>query len=328
MSAGTHRVKVVSELGESTERNVTTEARKEASIDFVVAGARGTGLRVAGAQPGLKLFVDGKEVGPLPQELRDLSIGEHKVRIAGTERYEPFEKTVVVVKDEMVDLGQPMLKVVRGKATITLGTVGAKVYLVSGSDRRDLPAFPISIDIDTSKEWTLEATKPGLPDYKQPISFSDGLAEKTFNVQLETKAPSTPATTAAAHGGTTARPTSAATTPASRPTNTATTSTGTPETPSAPTTDPNAAKAGNVEHQARGGRGQGRGVPRHRLDPISTVLLDGKDIGTVPKKGYPVKPGEHTVVFTIPEKGLRKSMVVVVGAGETKNVSAKLSSGD
>lgn len=323
VSAGTHRVKVVSELGESTERNVTTEARKEASIDFVVAGARGTGLRVAGAQPGLKLFIDGKEIGPLPQELRDLSIGEHKIRIAGTERYEPFEKTVVVAKDEMVDLGQPMLKVVRGKATITLGTVGAKVYLVSGNDRRDLPTFPISIDIDTSKEWTLEATKPGLPDYKQPISFTDGHAEKTFNVQLEPKA-STPS--AATHGGATHSGGASATKP-----NTSTASIAASR-PSSPGTTPEPATTAAVEptsaSKPAATDAKGEGYLDINSLPISTVLLDGKDIGTVPKRQYPVKPGEHTVVFTIPEKGLKKSMVVVVGPGETKKVNTKLSAGE
>ena len=48
---------------------------------------------MTGNQPGVKLFVDGKEVGPLPQELRDLTPGDHKVRLAGTDRYAPFEKS-------------------------------------------------------------------------------------------------------------------------------------------------------------------------------------------------------------------------------------------
>jgi serine/threonine protein kinase len=308
VTAGTHRVKVLSEGGEITERNVTTEARKEASIDFMVATSRGTGLRVAGSQPGLKLFVDGKEVGPLPQELKDLSPGEHKIRVAGTERYEPLEKPVSVVKDEMLDLGVTTLKVVRGKATITLGTPGAKVYLVSGADRRDLPTFPISVDIDTSKAWTLEATKAGLADYKQPISFADGQAEKTFNVQLDppgTHPSSAPAAAAPRAPG------------PSRPSGGGGTSSGGSE----PATSDN---SGSKPAAADPGGGGDAFLDINSL-PVSSVVLDGQPIGTVPKLKVPVKPGNHTVVFVNAEKGLKKTVPITVVAGESKKVIAKLS---
>jgi hypothetical protein len=53
------------------------------------------------------------------------------------ERYAPFEKSITVNKDEVQDLGVVTLKVVKGKATITLATPGAKVFMVC-SDRREL----------------------------------------------------------------------------------------------------------------------------------------------------------------------------------------------
>jgi len=189
VSAGSHNVKVLGADGSVSERAVVAEARKEVPVDVVLtstASRSTTGFRVAANQPGMKLFVDGHEAGLLPQEVRDLTPGEHKIRIVGNERYEPLERVLTLAKDEMQDLGSFSLKVLRGKVTITLGTPGAKVYLVSGPDRRDLPTFPISVDIDTSnKAWNLEASRFGFSDYRQPISFADGQAEKTFNVQLE-----------------------------------------------------------------------------------------------------------------------------------------------
>ena len=114
----------------------------------------------------MKLYVDDKETGPLPQELRDLTPGDHVIDVAGSDRYQPLEKHVSVERQKIQDLGTVTLKVLKGKATISLGTPGARVFLVSGSDRRELPMLPISVDIDTAKSWALEAQPPrvhGLP---------------------------------------------------------------------------------------------------------------------------------------------------------------------
>jgi hypothetical protein len=73
-----------------------------------------------------------------------------------------------------------------GTATIDLKTPGAKVELVSGNDRRDIPHFPLAIKIDTKQTWTIVATKPGYRDYVQPIRFDDA-AEKTFVIELVPK---------------------------------------------------------------------------------------------------------------------------------------------
>src|SRR5690606_22594220 len=121
---------------------ITIEARKDTTTDFTLTPSKtavGTGFKVAGNQPGVKLVVDGKDIGPLPQELRDLEPGEHKLKLVGGDRYAPVEKTISVAKDEIVDVGNVTLKVVKGKATINLGTPGARVYLVSGKDRKEVP---------------------------------------------------------------------------------------------------------------------------------------------------------------------------------------------
>ena len=124
LSPGNHMVKAI--VGnDAVDQSVTIEARAEAVANLSVAGAssgsgtssappKGTGRRVTGTQPGVRLLVDGREVGALPQDLRDLSPGEHKVRVVGSERYEPFEKSVTVAKDETLSLDNVVLKVLKG----------------------------------------------------------------------------------------------------------------------------------------------------------------------------------------------------------------------
>ena len=57
---------------------------------------------------------------------------------------------------------------------LSLATPGARVFLASGADRRELLRLPISVDIDTTKAWLLQASKFGYADFTQPISFDDG----------------------------------------------------------------------------------------------------------------------------------------------------------
>ncbi len=190
LAHGSHEVKVRADgFDAPAVENVLVERQKQTLAAFTLRSPRRAGLKASGSQPGVKLYVEGKEIGPLPQEVYDLTPGDHFVRVAGSERYEPLEKHVVVDKDQIVDLGNLTLRVLHGKATITLATPGARASIVSGSDRRDLPMLPISVDIDTTKEWSLEATRPGYKDYHQAISFDDGQAEKRFTITLEPKEP-------------------------------------------------------------------------------------------------------------------------------------------
>jgi hypothetical protein len=77
--------------------------------------------------------------------------------------------------------------VTKGKVTVAPGTPGARVYLVEGGSRRELPVLPISFDVDTTHVFSLEATKPGYVDYAQAIRFDDGQAEREYVVTLAPK---------------------------------------------------------------------------------------------------------------------------------------------
>jgi hypothetical protein len=54
------------------------------------------GVSFSGVQEGLLLAVDGRDVGPLPPELTELSPGEHTLRFSGSDRYAAKEERVTI----------------------------------------------------------------------------------------------------------------------------------------------------------------------------------------------------------------------------------------
>jgi serine/threonine-protein kinase len=295
VAAGPHEVKLFADGYDTPPvQTVSVESRRDAPANFILGSSAGTGIRITGTQPGVKLYIDDREAGPLPQEIRDLSPGDHVIKVAGSERYQPLEKHVSVEKDKVEDLGSVTLKVLKGKATISLGTSGARVYLVSGADRRELPMLPISVDIDTTKAWALEANRPGFVDYRQAIGFDDGQAERTYVVTLDPKTAAQSTYTPPTY-----YPPAERATPAPRPA---------PE----PRAETGASEAG------------GEGFLTINSIPPSTCFLDGRSLGATPKVHVAVKAGSHTVKFVNAEEGLTKTMTVSVGAGETKPAVAKL----
>lgn len=314
IAAGVHEVKVVAKGYElPAPRAVTVDSKRDVPTDFQLAPSKtaaGTGFKVAASHSGVKLVVDGKDVGPLPQEMRDLEPGEHKLRFVG-DRYAPLEKTISVAKDEIVDLGTVNLKVVKGKATIQLGTPGAKVYLVNGTNRKEVPQFPMAIEFDPNEKWELQATKDGHDEFSERISFDDGQAEKTFTVTLNPKGSAPVAAPA--------RPTSAA--PAWTPPAAKEPAAPTPKAAAnPPAKEPDAPKEPKKEPAAAGGEA----VLKINSLPASSIVLNGKPIGVTPQTHVTVPPGTHTIMFVNSEQSLKKTITVEVKAGETKAAFAKL----
>jgi hypothetical protein len=311
--AGLHTVKVVATGFETPEpKQVTVSANRESAASFKVLGsstAGGTGIHVTSATQGLKLFIDNEYAGPLPQDLRTISPGEHRVRVSGSDRYQAFEKTMNFERAAIVDLSNVALKVLRGKATVETSMVGARVFIVSGSDRRELPHFPLSVELDTARSWILEAQKPGYEDLRQPIVFDDGEAEKSFAITLSPKGASagnlvgqaTPAVAAMA------KPESG--------TSSMGEATGSPGTAGATVPQSPVTKSDALAGQA---------TLNFNSVPASNVVLDGKPIGPTPKLSVAVTPGAHTVKFINRDQDLSKTVSVTVQAGETKTVASKL----
>jgi hypothetical protein len=102
---GSHEIKVLAPgFAAPVASTVTVEASKDISAKFSLQATSG-GLKVDGHQPGVKLYIDDKEIGPLPQEVRDISLGDHTIKLAGSDRYQPLEKHVSVTADQSLDLG-------------------------------------------------------------------------------------------------------------------------------------------------------------------------------------------------------------------------------
>ena len=308
---GTRSVKVVAPGFEPGTELVAVRSGEESPVTIELArGQRdsgdsassapqvkaGTGFRVSGPAQ-VKVSLDGKELGPLPQEVRDATPGEHKVKLYASERYTPDERTITFAENEMKDLGAVKLKVVKGKATLTLETLGAIVTLVSGAERKAVRTFPISLDIDTSKTWVIEANKSGFVDFKQPITFDDGEAEKTFSIALVERGKPKPKDD--------------------------------DDKPVAPKKDddkPVAAKTNDDDKpkkdDGKAAADSGQATLSINSIPPSSCILDGRPLGSTPKAGVSVSAGTHTVVFVHPEMG-RKSASVTVKAGESRSVGVR-----
>ncbi len=271
---------------DTAELAVQVTGGQDAVHNIPMLKASGTGIRVKAEGTGLRLFIDDREVGPLPQELKDLSPGDHKLKVAG-EHFETWEETVTVKADEMQTIGPLKLKVVKGLAMIKDGgnAEGARVVLQSGEDRRSLPTLPINLHIDTSKPHSLIATKKGFETFKEDLTFEDGQAERTFEIKLE------PEGEDSEEAGKEQAAASAPKQPARRSTN----------RPKAPAR----AKAGKA-------------TLSFNSIPASKIILDGRPLGMTPRVGVSVTAGSHTVVFL--HKGQRKAKSVSVNAGETKTV--------
>jgi serine/threonine-protein kinase len=293
---GVHFVKVAAAgYGTTAPKAVKINAGEESAENVeLVRGSEGSGLKVVAEGAGLRLSVDGKDYGPLPQEIKDLSPGNHTVKIDGGERYESMEKTVTVEADKPTTL-EPKLKVKKGLATIKAGANadGAKVLLVSGNERRPVPQLPLRVDITSDKPYSIVATKKGFSDYKQDIVFEDGQAERTFVVELgSSSADDEEKASDAKPGRPPAGPAPGPRAPAPAP------------APKEPVADAKPAPA------------SGKGTLNINSIPASNVILDGKPLGQTPKVGVSVTPGPHTVIFVHSEHG-RKAKSVNIEAGKT-----------
>ncbi|HEY6555669.1 MAG TPA: PEGA domain-containing protein, partial [Polyangiaceae bacterium] len=203
LEPGTHLIRVTAPGYQPTaEQAVKVESGSDAVVHLALAQAsEGTGIAVTAEGSGLTLIVDDREVGLLPQTIKDMTPGEHVIKIIDkNQRFKPFEQRVTVEPDKILRL-EPKLKVAKGLAVIHAGdnASDARVLLVTGNERRPIPALPIKIDIVTDTPYSLLATKKGFQDYKQDITFEDGQAEKTFVVSLalEQEAEKEPASEAA-----------------------------------------------------------------------------------------------------------------------------------
>ena len=262
-------------------------------------------LRATAKHDGIKLVLDGKEMGTLPKTIEGLAPGEHSLVFEGGDRYASQKSPLTLSPNEFRNLDLVSLKVTKGAASFDVKTPGTSLVLVSNDERRALTDYSHPIDIDNSKSWMLEASKPGFKTLIMPVTFDDQ-AEKTFVVALtEPSKPgeSAPATAEAANGAS-----------------------GKPDKGAyaAAKNDVASAKAPAPAPAAAAPKAASGGTCTININslPMSKITLDGRPIGMTPKLGVSAPPGTHSIML-ISDSG-RKATSVTCKAGETKMVAVRL----
>ncbi|HEU4583314.1 MAG TPA: carboxypeptidase regulatory-like domain-containing protein [Polyangiaceae bacterium] len=286
LKAGTHYVEVRAAGYQATAKSAVAIVSGQTAVHNVQLIRAGTGIKVFGEGTGLTLLVDGKEFGPLPQELREMEPGEHVIQVTGGPRYEVFQQRIVVDPDRMTPIGPIRLKVVKGLATIRAGESAedAEVTLKVGDSRRVLPPLPVRLEVETDRPHVLIARKKGFATFEQPIVFDDGQAEKTIEITLSQRG---------------ADPKPRRVLPGSAALN---------EGDGADTAEPESAAAAT-----------GSAKLTLTSTPPSNVLLDGKPLGTTPLREIAVEPGEHRVIFI--HGAERKPRTIKAEAGSSTTIS-------
>jgi hypothetical protein len=275
-----------------------------------------TGIRASSKQGSIKLIVDGKLIGTLPQEVKGMSPGEHAIVFDAGERYAQQRRTVELIPGEMKELEPVTLKVTKGSAIFDVKTPGAQLALVSSDERRELTDYTHAIDVDNTRSWTLEASKHGYKPMALPVTF-DERAERTFTVQLSEAGgvdvlalPSANVTITEEPPSTAALADKQAKTKKKR-----SEGGGGARYAQAATPAPMMAPSGAVG-------GGGTCSLNINTIPSSHVTLDGRNLGSTPRLGVMVPSGTHNIIFST--ENARKSTITSCRAGETKTVAIRM----
>jgi serine/threonine-protein kinase len=294
--SGTHLVRARATGYQATaDTAVPVTGGQDAVHNVKLDPAEGTGIKVSAVGSGVRLWLDGREIGSLPQELTDLEPGTHRIKVVG-EAFHPLEQSVEVSQNEVTEIGPLKLKVAKGIARILPGqnAEDARIVLETGSERKAIPRLPLHLQIDTSKPHVLLASKAGFADYRKELIFDDGEPERTFEVSLVASAePGTPI------------PETEVAAPAELPR----------AVPASPA--PRPAVAPVAAQRPAPAAASGGGTLNINAIPKASVILDGRPLGLTPKVGISVGAGPHTVILVKDGQRVTKSVTVKAGATST-----------
>ncbi len=277
---------------------IASGEQKAINIEMVM-GKGTTGLKVSSDDSSLILTVDGKKIGALPQELANIEPGKHTIKLAGSPFIKKFEKTITIKKGEVFDF-EPELELAKGQINIKLdeSAQGAKVSLIVNGKRRSLASTikkagskPVKIDLPVAgKTYKLRATRKGYEKFEEVLEFSVGEPIRSVTITLLKEGEDDEEEATHAPRGTR-------------------TLTRAPSRNNAPTRTKKPATSG-------------KGKININSIPKSTVILDGRPLGSTPKIGVSVSAGTHTVVFVHPKFG-RKVRQLKIAPGGTGTAAVR-----
>jgi hypothetical protein len=290
LSPGVHTLRasapnLASQAEETVEISAGDEATYNIDLLAVAPELRGGGLRITAAEVPLTLYVDGKRVGKLPQEVSGLSSGKHWIKLDPEDGAPPIEKSVNVLAGETVDVEPRAAK--RDKALVTIrlsrGSEGALVTF----DDAFLLDFPAELELEPNTVHSLTATKPGYEDLTMEVKLDANETEKLIELSLSPAEGNAPARKAR------------------------------PKVARKPATKAATAPASTALADMT------QGLLNISSVPPSQIILNGRPLGSTPKTGITV-PGDslQTIVFVHPKMGRRRAQKFVP-AGKERTVSIR-----
>lgn len=279
-------------------------------------------LKATAKQPGVRLYLDGKEVGMLPLAIKNITPGEHSLEFSIDDHYSTERQRVSVGPNEIRELAPVSLKVVRGIATFDVRSEGASLTLVAGDERRAINDLSRPIEIDTARPTVIEVSKPGFQTMREPLTFDES-AHKVFVVELGPKDSSgiaRAAERAAAMADTASALGAASSLSAARTANPKVEHAVRQETATRVDSLPKAPPAPRAEPVARAETHSGTCTVNFNSLPPSNVAVDGRPVGPTPKMGVSLPAGTHNVMFAGPEETKHASFTCTAGSQKTVTV--------
>lgn len=276
-------------------------------------------LKAGAKQSGVRLRLDGKEVGTLPLEVKNIRPGEHALEFSVDDHYATETMQVSLAPNETRELAAVFLKVVRGIASFDVRTEGATLALWSGDQRRILSDPSRPIEVDTSRPASLEISKPGYQTVREPLIFEED-AKKTFVVQVGPRESSAVAVAEA-------KPrrdnrVASLDAPALPPRSSIAREPRPRVERESPPVKAEAAPRPEPADKTVETAGGNCSFNFNSLPP-SNVVLDGRPLGQTPKMGVPVPPGTHNAMFVNGDD--TKRVPVACKGGEKKTVAIRFS---
>lgn len=187
LPVGAHVVQVMAPgYRRSAGEPVMIEAGKDALVNLTLRPEKAAGLEVRPNAQGLRVEVDGKDYGPTPTRVNDLSPGEHTVRLTGSSFYAPYEQKVTLERDRLLTWA-PSLTPLKALIVIETGSGadGAAVSVIDASGGRERVArLPASLEVAPSGSYRVHAVRTGYQDFDREVSFADGVTKQIVTVEL------------------------------------------------------------------------------------------------------------------------------------------------
>jgi hypothetical protein len=183
VKAGDHIVQVKAAGFQPSERHVTVTAggSQIVKFDLNTEAAGDTGLlKVVSTVPEAVVFIDGAQIGKVPQEKR-VGQGEHPV-VVRLEGFKQFEQKVIIEPGKTVTV-QADLKAV-GRLRV-LSTPAKATVMING-----IPVGPTPLDTEVEVgETVVRIEQPGFQAFEQTLTIQGGKTE-TLSRELAVAGPS------------------------------------------------------------------------------------------------------------------------------------------